>query len=89
MSNREDIERAVASLHTKHWEEWNAFRVAARKIERLISKALGAHQRGDAVACHAACKELLDAEHELYGDCHSEPLTALLGYVDPEEASGG
>lgn len=77
------IAQAVSDLHTVHMEEWRAFRAGMDDIEELVRGVLGAHSRGDTTECHRLCKELLDAEHALLGDCYSEPLTELLGYIDP------
>jgi hypothetical protein len=79
-----DIVLAVSALHTTHLAEWRSFRSGMDHIEELVRAALGSYNRGDVAECHILCKQLLDAEHELLGDCHSETLTTLLGYIDPD-----
>ena len=54
-------------------------------LTRRLLDAVTQHNAGDTSAAHASCREALDLAYDALGTCEDvEPLTALLGYVEPE-----
>lgn len=54
-------------------------------LTRRMLDAVTHHERGDRAMAHESCREALDLAYDALGTCEDvEPLTALLGYVEPE-----
>lgn len=54
-------------------------------LTRELLNVVSLYSSGDAEGAIARCPALLDLAHDALGDCEDiEPLTTLVGYVQPE-----
>ncbi len=55
------------------------------RLTRELLAVVALHANGDAQGAIARCPELLNLAYDALGDCEAvEPLTSLIGYVEPE-----
>lgn len=58
-------------------------------LTSYVVDAVAQHDAGNMAVSHERCRQALDLAHVALGDCESvEPLTALLGYDEPDDDLG-